>query len=86
MFIWWNQQKKKKKMKKIDLHGIRHNEVKRVVENFIYQHLQDGTKEIEIVTGQSLEMKQLVKEIAEDYNMTAKDVWGNFGSMVIDMT
>ena len=70
---------------KIDLHGIKHNEVKRVVENFIYKHLQDGTREIEVLTGNSPKMKQLVREIASDYNMEVGETWGNFGSLIINM-
>jgi DNA-nicking Smr family endonuclease len=72
-------------MGKLDLHGTRHEEVARKLENFLYQHIQIGTSEVDIVTGNSPEMKKIVREIAKEYNMAVTDAWGNFGTLIIKM-
>ena len=44
----------------LDLHGVRHYEVDRVVENFVY--LNQSSVPLSIICGNSLRMMQLVKE------------------------
>ena len=73
-------------MVSIDLHGTRHEEVVRKLENFIYEHMQKGTPEIKIITGNSTDMKKLVHDTIKDYGMTATDEWGNFGCLIVKMT
>tara|TARA_R110000765_G_scaffold283339_1_gene380357 strand:- start:81 stop:293 length:213 start_codon:yes stop_codon:yes gene_type:complete len=46
---------------KLDLHGIRHDEVDRLVENFV---LLNETP-LNIITGNSLRMRELVEEVLE---------------------
>ena len=72
-------------MPKIDLHGMRHEEVARTLENFLYEHMQKGTTEIEVVTGNSTEMKGIVKEVLSDYDMTCEEKFGNFGTLIVNM-
>jgi len=72
-------------MDKLDLHGTRHEEVGRKLESFLYEHIQRGTSEVIIVTGNSSEMKTLVSEIATEYNMRVTEPWGNFGTLIIKM-
>ena len=43
-------------MKKLDLHGVRHSEVDRLVENFVLLN----NPPLEIITGNSDKMKKLV--------------------------
>ena len=70
---------------RLDLHGVRHQEAGRILENFLYEHIKKGSGEVEIVTGNSPEMKSIVEGIAKDYNMTCEENWGNFGSLTINM-
>jgi hypothetical protein len=70
---------------KLDLHGFRYIDVPRVVDQFIGAHIIAGTHEITIITGNSPTMKLLVAEIASDYNCKIEDVWGNYGSVVINL-
>ena len=72
-------------MNQLDLHGKRHDEVPRIFENFIYEHMEKGTHEIEIITGNSLEMKTIIKDIAKEYGMVATEVWGNNGTLLIKL-
>ena len=72
-------------MVKIDLHGMRHEGVTRALENFLYEHMKNGTTEIEVVTGNSTEMKDIVKRVLKEYDMTCEEKWGNFGTLIINM-
>lgn len=44
----------------LDLHGVRHDEVDRVVENFVY--LNQSSVPLSIICGNSLRMMQFAKE------------------------
>jgi DNA-nicking Smr family endonuclease len=72
-------------MEEIDLHGTRHEEVGRKLENFLYEHIQKGTNEVKVITGNSSEMKKLVHKIVGQYDMTATDEWTNFGCLIVNM-
>jgi hypothetical protein len=49
------------KLKKLDLHGIKHEEVDRLVENFLFLNQDDVP--LEIVCGNSQRMIDLVVEV-----------------------
>ena len=48
-------------MHKLDLHGVRHHEVKVMVEDFIY--MNQGEFPLEIICGNSGKMIQLVHDV-----------------------
>ena len=52
-------------MNTLDLHGIRHEEVDRLVENFIL--LNDSP--LTIITGNSQEMRGIVIEVCDRHNI-----------------
>jgi hypothetical protein len=54
-------------MNKLDLHGYRHYEVKRVVEDFIYMNQHEFP--LEIICGNSTKMIQLVREVTDRLNV-----------------
>ncbi|MAR59984.1 MAG: hypothetical protein CMD45_00065 [Gammaproteobacteria bacterium] len=68
------------KLKKLDLHGIKHQEVDRMVENFIF--LNQADVPLEIVCGNSQRMIDLVIEVlirveCQDYEQI------RFGTVII---
>ena len=71
--------------KTLDLNGMRYSDVPRAIDLFIGAHIQSGTLEIEIITGKSEEMKSMVRGISEDYLCSVEDVWGNPGSMIVNL-
>jgi len=71
--------------KTLDLHGMRYADVPRAIDLFIGSHIVSGTNEIEIITGKSEEMKSMVRGISEDYSCSVEDVWGNPGSMIVNL-
>ena len=52
-------------IKELDLHGVRHHEVDRLVENFVL--LEE--KPMRIITGNSDEMRRLVINVLERHHM-----------------
>ena len=50
-------------MTKLDLHGVRHGDVDRVVENFIL--INQGEFPLEIICGNSAKMLLLVKNVTD---------------------
>lgn len=53
---------------KLDLHGVRHEDVRRAVISFIENNWASG-KEGDVITGNSLKMKELVLEVINEYNL-----------------
>jgi len=72
-------------MDSLDLHGIRHDEVSRVLETFLYEEMQKASKECEIITGMSSRMKEIVGEIVKEHGMKSTIKWGNNGILVVTM-
>ena len=56
---------------KLDLHGIRHQEVERLVENFIMEYQEKLP--IHIITGNSNSMKLIVINILKKHQFRYKD-------------
>lgn len=59
------------KYSKLDLHGVRHHEVRNKVIRIVEENWGEG-KEVEIVTGNSDEMKSIVGNVLDEYNLDYK--------------
>ena len=70
---------------KIDLHGVRHNEVQRILDKFLAKHLYNGSNEIYIITGNSIKMKNVVDSILYDYNLSSKYTFLNKGELIVKL-
>lgn len=55
-------------MKKLDLHRIRHEDVRPEVIHFIEDNWAIN-EEVEIITGYSLQMKAIVEEVLNEYKL-----------------
>lgn len=55
-------------IKKLDLHGLKHTEVSRICHNFINAHWGKCC-ELHIITGHSQEMKLIVEEVLNNYDV-----------------
>ena len=56
-------------MRKLDLHGTKHADVRRKVIRFIEANWNCG-EEVEIIMGNSYEMKKLVTTVVSEYDLT----------------
>ena len=59
------------KHNKLDLHGVRHHEVRNKVIRIVEDHWGEGLN-VEIVTGNSDEMKSIVGNVLDEYNLDYK--------------
>lgn len=55
-------------MRQLDLHGIRHEDARRLIEKFIYHN----DLPVKIITGHSLKMKSIINEVLNE-------IWLNEG-------
>jgi hypothetical protein len=60
---------KEKQMKRLDLHGVRHKDVRRKVIRVI-EDSWCKEEEIEIITGHSQRMKEMVMSVLNEYNLS----------------
>jgi len=70
----------------LDLHGYGHKDVFQKVDKFIGQHIVKGTMTVEIITGYSSKMKDIVNEVLQDYDLESTESWMNNGKLTIKMT
>jgi len=56
-------------MKKLDLHGTPHIDVRAETIRFIEANLYKDDPELEIVTGHSTGMKEIVGEVLDEYDL-----------------
>ena len=67
-------------MKKLDLHGIRHDKVEIEIIDFIFKY----EPPFEIITGNSKRMRELVNQIIIKYGFQSyPKSWTNHGCLVI---
>lgn len=70
---------------KIDLHGVKHENVQRQLDVFYWQMMQKNITRVEVITGISQRMKELVFEISKDYGFTVLENPINIGSLFVDL-
>lgn len=66
-------------MKELDLHGIKHEDVDRIVENFVLLN----ELPVRIITGNSMKMIELTKKVIERHQLKWEHHNPNFGAMII---
>jgi len=66
-------------MKELDLHGIKHEDVDRIVENFVML----SELPIRIITGNSSKMIELTKKVIERHQLKWEHHNPNFGAIVV---
>jgi DNA-nicking Smr family endonuclease len=70
-------------MKSIDLHGVKHQDVSRVLDEFLWSQMQTKATEVQIVSGNSLKMKNIVKNTLLDYDFPSEEEFGNSGVLIV---
>jgi len=72
-------------MKTLDLHGVRHADVPKLMDQFIWEEMNKKSKKIEIITGMSQTMKDIVIKNLKDYEFTYNEVWNNQGKLIVSL-
>jgi DNA-nicking Smr family endonuclease len=72
-------------MKQLDLHGVKHNDAQILLDQFLWDNMQQNQKEVAIITGISDQMKKIVKNCVDDYMMTYEEEYNNPGKIIIKL-
>jgi DNA-nicking Smr family endonuclease len=72
-------------MKTLDLHGVKHSDVQSMFDEFIYENMKLNTKEVEIITGISEQMKRIVRNLSDEYTMNCYEHPLNPGKLIIKL-
>ena len=71
-------------MKKLNLHGLRHHEVDRIVENFIIDTYNKNELPAEIISGNSIKMKEIVKNVIQRHEFRFNQhIWMDSPSIIV---
>ena len=73
-------------MKTLDLHGVKHADVPKLLDQFLWEQIQKKRKEVEIITGISSAMVELVIKNLKDYDFTYNEAWNNPGKLIVKLT
>lgn len=68
----------------IDLHGIKHEDVKQLLDNAIWKCMKEKRSRLWVITGNSDEMKSIVKKVTDEYGLTAVESMFNSAEIIID--
>ena len=72
-------------MKTLDLHGVKHSEVPRLVDQFLWEQINKKSREVEIITGLSTVMREIVINNLKDYDFTYNDEFKNPGKIIVKL-
>jgi len=70
---------------KLDLHGMKHMDVSKNVDMFLWEAMQKNLSNVEIVTGNSQQMKDIVRDCVDDYGFTCTEQFWNWGVLIITL-
>ena len=68
----------------LDLHGDKHIEVPEVLDSFVWDCIKLGVDQAEIITGNSTEMKTIVKNVLMEYGLQPCNFFNLGGSVTVD--
>lgn len=72
-------------MMKIDLHGTKHEDVQRKLDVFFWECMQKKITQVEVITGMSDKMKEIVMSVSSEYNFKIDNFNINQGSLFINI-
>jgi hypothetical protein len=70
---------------KLDLHGIKHEDVPRKLDVFFWEMMQNDRNQVEIITGISSRMKSIVIDSCKDYGFSVNEMYFNPGSLIVNL-
>ena len=73
-------------MKTLDLHGVRHADVPKLLDQVLWEQIQKKRREAEIITGISHSMIEIVIKNLKDYDFTYNEAWNNPGKLIVKLT
>lgn len=72
-------------MRVLDLHGIKHQRVKKVIDDFIWDCIKSDISQIKIVTGNSSDMKEESCSIIKEYGFSPSKFFNYNSYYIVDL-
>lgn len=72
-------------METLDLHGVKHEDVGRMLDKFFWENMQKNIGCVKIITGKSDEMKKIVNEVMIEYGFPCEEDWFNCGILNVTL-
>lgn len=66
-------------VKQLDLHGVKHGDLSRELDRFF----TEPNLPLVVITGNSKRMKELVSQIAEQYDLKTREAIANSGRLIV---
>lgn len=70
-------------MNELDLHGIRHDQVISLLDYFIWENMKLDSGAVKIITGNSIMMKEIVHDIADEYGLKVEEAFNSNASLIV---
>jgi DNA-nicking Smr family endonuclease len=70
---------------KLDLHGMKHEDVPRKLDIFFWDMMKSDKHQVEVITGISSRMKEIVIESCNDYGFVVNEMYLNPGGLIVDL-
>lgn len=67
----------------LDLHGAYHEDVKGLLDRFLYEHMLNANPAVKVITGKSEKMKEIAFGILTEYGFEYKEDFLNSGSITV---
>lgn len=71
---------------RLDLHGVKHENVTREIDNFLWECMNKKVTQVEIITGNSSIMRELVDSCISEYGFSPNPHFTREGSILVDLT
>lgn len=68
----------------IDLHGIKHEDVKQILDKAIWECMKKKKSRLYAITGNSEVMKKIVSDVSREHGLTAVESMFNSAELLID--
>ncbi len=72
-------------MKTLDLHGVKHADVPKLLDQFLWEQMNRKSREAEVITGISPSMKEIVIKNLKDYDFIYNEAWNNPGKLIVKL-
>lgn len=69
----------------LDLHGVKHQDVKQLLDSSIWECMQKSKPRLWVITGNSDEMKQIVVSVVSEYGLCAVENLFSSAELIIEL-
>ena len=69
----------------IDLHGVKHEDVKQILDKAIWESMKKKKHRLGVITGNSDDMKKIVHDVIKEYRLTAVESMFNSAETIIEL-